>query len=106
VVKPWHRNDAMNTNTQWGQSAMKKLYNFPVHLPFVFDADVQFTRKTGEGIPYVEAWRSNRDTIEVCVGLMWAVISADRTPLISALAGIVWIAGAALTVQGMASMVA
>lgn len=85
---------------------MNKLYNVRAYLPFVFDADVQFTRDNRKGVPYVEVYRSTHDTIEICVGPMRAIISADRTPLISALAVMGWITGIALTIQGMASLVA
>jgi hypothetical protein len=85
---------------------MTKLYNFQARLPFVFDADLQFTRKVRKGVPMMEAWRSNHDSIEVCVGPMRAVISADKTPMVSALGILGWAAMVSLSVQSVVSLIA
>jgi hypothetical protein len=85
---------------------MTKLYNFQVRLPFVFDADIQLTRQVRNGVPFMEAWRSSHDSVEVCVGSMWAVISADKTPMISALAAFGWAALIGVSVQSVASLIA
>lgn len=85
---------------------MNKLHNFQVRLPFVFDADVQFTREVSKGVAFMEAWRSNHDSFEVCVGPMWAVISADKAPVVSALAALGWAALAGLSVHSVVSLIA
>src|SRR3712207_959540 len=95
--------EAISINTLGG-THMTKLYNFQVHLPFVFDADVQFTRQVRKGVPFVGAGRSNSDSVEVCVGSMWAISSADKTPTISALAAFGWTALISVAVQAVASL--
>jgi hypothetical protein len=85
---------------------MTKLYNFQVRLPFVFDADLQFTRQVRKGVPLVEAWRSNHDSFEVCVGPMQAVISADKTPMVSALAALGWVTLVGLSAHSMVPLIA
>jgi len=56
-----------------------KVYNLQVRLPFFFDADVQFTRST-EGVPFVECYKSDPNTVEICVGSMRAYVSTERPP--------------------------
>jgi hypothetical protein len=85
---------------------MTPLHNVQVRLPFVFDADLQFTRQVRKGVPLMEAWRSNHDSIEVCVGPMQAVISADKTPMVSALAILGWAALVSVSVQSVVSLIA
>jgi hypothetical protein len=85
---------------------MTKLYNLQVRLPFVFDADIQFTRQVRTGVPFMEAWRSNSDSVEACVGSVRAVISADKTPVVSALAAFGWAALVGLSTHSVASRMA
>jgi hypothetical protein len=85
---------------------MTKIYNFQVRLPFVFDADLQFTRQVRQGFPLMEAWRSNHDSIEICVGPMQAIISADKTPMVSVLAVLGWATLVSLSVQSVVSLIA
>ncbi|WP_162820525.1 hypothetical protein [Microvirga calopogonii] len=95
----------MSSNTRGG-THMTKLYNFQVRLPFVFDADIQLTRQVRKGVPFMEAWRSNHDSVEVGLGSVWAVISADKTPMISAVAALGWITLGGLSVQSVATLLA
>ena len=85
---------------------MTKLYNFQVRIPFVFDADIQLTRQVHKGVPFMEAWCSSHDSVEVCMGSVWAVISADKTPMVSAVAAMGWITLVGLTAQSVVTLLA